>query len=453
MSVVPGTLETDTQPPMTVSLRHFVIGLGFLFLGLGVAIGMALDFIVGSATLAHVHMLLAGWVCITIMGAMTQFVPVWSGVALYSRRLAAIQLWLVVIGLLGFAGSLLTSRFGLLAVFGVLMLLGFWTFVYNIGRTLLQVDSFDVTEGHFAIALGFFLLLTTLGVLLAVDFTHPIIRNSPLTRPNVIATHATFAVYGAVLTTVLGALYQLGTMFTQTELHGIDTYLRRIERVGFPVGVLALGLGRLLGAESIGRLGGVFVAGSLLGFSVILARRLYETQVPWTPMLSRYAMVAASMALWSLLALVTWAKESLGPAVLFGAPGTVHLLVVGVIGFVVFGTLYHIVPFIIWVHRYSDLLGLEDVPMIDDLYNGRIATVDFSLLVAGLTLLVGSDVLGISGGVRSVAAVMIGLGALLFTTNMLIVIRNHSPYSLVGVLLGRSAPKQVTSADPNDVAP
>lgn len=453
MSVVPGTLETDNQPPMTVPLRHFILGLGLLLVGLGVAVGMALGFSPGSASLAHVHLLLAGWVCITIMGAMTQFVPVWSGVALYSRRLASIQLWLVVVGLSGFAGSLLTGRFASVAVFGVLMLLGFWTFVYNIGRTLLQVDSFDVTEGHFALALGFFLLLTTLGVLLAVDFSYPAIRNSPLTRPNVIAAHATFAIYGAVLTTVLGALYQLGTMFTQTELHGIDTPLRRVEQVAFPIGVLALGLGRLLGVEIVSSVGGVLVAGSLLGFSVILARRLYETQVPWTPMLSRYVIVAASMALWSLLALVTWAKEPLGRDVLFGAPGTVHLLVVGVIGFVVFGTLYHIVPFIIWVHRYSDLLGFEDVPMIDDLYDGRIAKVDFSLLVAGLVLLVGSDLFDISGGVTSAAGVMIGLGALLFSANMLTVIRNHSPYSLYGVLISRSAPKQVNSTDPNDIAP
>jgi len=83
MSVVPGPLETDQQPPMTIPLRHFVLGLAFLLLGIGVGLGIAAGVAPGFATLAHVHLLLAGWVCLTIMGAMTQFVPVWSGVELH----------------------------------------------------------------------------------------------------------------------------------------------------------------------------------------------------------------------------------------------------------------------------------------------------------------------------------------------------------------------------------
>ncbi|MFB6360976.1 MAG: hypothetical protein ABEH59_06600, partial [Halobacteriales archaeon] len=285
---------------MTIPLRHFVFGLGFLLTGLAAGVSMAWGPTSGVPTVVHIHLFLAGWVCLTIMGAMTQFVPVWSGVELHSRRLATAQLWFVGVGVAGFAASFLSNQFPLLIGFGGLMLLGFWTFIYNISRTLLQVETYDVTESHFAIALGFFLLLTVLGLLLAVDLSQPLIQTTPLTRPNVVAAHATLAIYGAVLTTVLGALYQLGTMFTQTDLHGIDLSLRRLERLALPVGVVALALGRLLGLELIGRVGGLCVAGSLLGFSVILARRLYETQVPWTPMLSRYVVVAGSIALWSL---------------------------------------------------------------------------------------------------------------------------------------------------------
>src|SRR6056297_3587132 len=108
MSAVPGNVDTDQQPPMTVPLRHFVIALAFLLAGTGLGVGAALGRVSGLASLAHVHLLLAGWVCVTIMGAMTQFVPVWSGVKLHSRRLAVAQLWLVVVGLTGFATGLLT---------------------------------------------------------------------------------------------------------------------------------------------------------------------------------------------------------------------------------------------------------------------------------------------------------------------------------------------------------
>ncbi|MGB9960740.1 hypothetical protein ACOZ32_00780 (plasmid) [Halobacterium sp. MBLA0001] len=434
MSVVPGDLETTSQPPMTVPLRHFLVGLGFLLLGTVVGIGDATGLTTGFATLAHVHLLLAGWVCITIMGAMTQFVPVWSGTQLHSRRLSALQLWLVTIGLLGFAVSLLGGSVTWLPIFGATMLLGFWTFVYNIGRTLWVLPSYDVTERHFGLALGFFILLTTLGFLLALDFLRPVFAPLSMSRAAVVQSHATLAVFGAVLTTVLGALYQLATMFTQTELHGIDIQLRRIEEVGYPVGVVLLAAGRLIGVGSLARLGGVLVCISLLGFSVILARRLYETQVDWTPMLSRYAVVVPAMVLWAVLTLPVWSNDPLARTTLFGAPGTVHLLVLGVVGFVVLGTLYHIVPFIIWVHRYSDLLGYEAVPMIDDLYSDRIAAVDFALVGSGTGLLVATDLLPVPSMSAALGGVLVLVGAVLFLTNIVWVIQEHSPHSLPGIL-------------------
>ncbi|SDY75716.1 hypothetical protein [Halopenitus persicus] len=471
MSVVPGNVETDQQPPMTVPLRHFLLALGFLVAGglLGLATaagGTVVGPPPGWSSLAHVHLLLAGWVCVTIMGAMTQFVPVWSGVQLYSRALATRQLQLVTVGLLGFATGLLTGRLALVPVFGAVMVAGFWVFAYNIARTLRAVGplrDLDVTERHFLLALGFFVLLTLLGVVLAVDLVRPVLGGTPIDRPDLVRAHATLAVFGAILTTVLGALYQLATMFTQTELHGIDAPLKRIEEVGYPVGVLALATGRLLGAGEpgsrvLGVGGGVLVIAGLLAMSVVLARRLLETRVPWTPMLSRYAVLAPALALWGLVTLPSWLRDPLADGTTFGAPGTVHLLTLGVIGFVVLGTVYHIVPFIVWVHRYSDLLGFEDVPMIDDLYSDRLARVDFGCFLVGTVLLVAVDLLkspvllaavepaapagtilsfdgmvtigAIAGGV----AVLVGIAV--FCGNVVFVLRTHSPYSVREILFG-----------------
>lgn len=62
---------------MTVSLRHFLVALVFLLAGVVIGTATAADVGPGWTTLAHVHLLLVGWVCLTIMGAMTQFIPVW----------------------------------------------------------------------------------------------------------------------------------------------------------------------------------------------------------------------------------------------------------------------------------------------------------------------------------------------------------------------------------------
>jgi hypothetical protein len=339
-------------------------------------------------------------------------------------------------GLLGFAGSLLAARLALLPVFGAAILLGFWLFVYNVGRTLARARPFDTTERHFALALGFFVLAPALGLLLAVDFSHPLLAGLPVTRPNVVAAHATLAVFGAVLTTVLGALYQLATMFTQTELHGVDHPLQRFEEAGYPLGVLLLAGGRLVGSPPVARLGGVLVCLALLGFATVLARRLWETAVDRTPMLSRYAVVAAATALWAALALPAWIANPLARRALLGAPATSHLLLLGVVGFVVLGTLYHVVPFIVWVHRYSDRLGYEPVPMVDDLYDDRLAAADFWSILGGSALLTAGDAFDLPWVVAAVGGVAVFVGSVLFVWNLVGVVREHAQQPAV-VVLGR----------------
>ncbi len=438
MGAIPGSIDTANQPPMTVPLRHFVIGLGFLVVG---SVLGGVDSVSGLGRLAHVHLLLAGWVCITIMGAMTQFVPVWSGTTLHSQRLANVQLWFVTVGLIGFAAAFVLLELVWLAVFGVLMLLGFWTFVYNVARTLRTVEELDVTERHFAVALGFFLALTTLGVLLAVGFTVPVFSAVGVTHTGALSAHATVAVFGAVLTTIYGALYQLGTMFTQTDLHGGDHRLQSIEEVGHPVGVLLLSGGRLFEIAPIARVGGVLLVLAAVSFAIVLSRKLYGMQVERTPMHTRYLVAVLSLWLWALVSTPAWISAPTARTHLFGADGTVHLLVIGVIGFVVLGTLYHVVPFIVWVHRYSDKLGLEDVPMVDDLYDSRLAAADGTLLLAGTVLLVGSDLVGTAPTVTTVGGILFVAGVVVFTANMLSVLYRHSPDPIARVILGGLIPR------------
>jgi len=436
MSAIPGEVDTDRGPPMTVPLRHFLVGLALLLAGGLAGVLDAVGLLSGFAALAHLHLLVAGWVCVTIMGAMVQFVPVWSNVPLHSRRLATAQLWLVAVGVAGMAASFATGALGWVHAFGGLALAGFWVFAYNTARTLLAARPWDVTERHFAFALACFAVVPAMGFALAMDYSVPFLADSPIARYRLVGAHATLAVFGAVLTTVLGALSQLATMFTQTELDGVDTRIQRFEGVGYPVGVLALATGRLLGSAPLARVGGLFVAVAVGGFAVVLARRLVETAVERTPMLSRYAVAAVTMAVWAILAGRAWLADPLAPSKLLGG-GPPHLLAFGVVGFVVLGTLYHVVPFIVWVHRYSDLLGYEPVPMIDDLYDDRLAAADFACVLAGGAGLVAADALGLPGAVTVVAGALATAGFALFATNVLLVVREHSPRPLRAVLVSR----------------
>jgi hypothetical protein len=433
MSAIPADIDTESGPPTAVPLGHFVVGLLFLLAGVAVLL-------VGPpgrwATLGAVHLLLAGWVCVTIMGAMTQFVPVWSGVALHSRALAVRQLQVVTVGLAGLAGAFLTGRLGLAPVAGAVAALGFWTFAYNVGRTLARVEEFDATERHFAVALAWFLLLTVLGPVLALDLAVGVTPVAGVGHVGLLNAHATLAVFGAVLTTVVGALYQLGTMFTQTELGPVERRFERAETAAYPVGVAALAGGRLLSQAWLARAGGVLVVLSLVGVGLVLANRLRLTRSEWTPMLTRYALVAGLAVLWGVTAAPALWADPLGAR--YGAPALGAALLAGLVACVVGGTLYHIVPFLIWVQTYSDRLGFEPVPLVDDLYDRRVAAVELACLVCGGILFAGGDLVlaGRAGLAGRVGAAALAVGAALFAANLALVVVRHGDYSARELLPG-----------------
>jgi hypothetical protein len=451
MSVVPGEVETDRQPPMALPLGHFLVGLALLVAGALAGVLDEFGVVPGLAGLAHVHLLVAGWVCVTIMGAMTQFVPVWSNVTLHSRRLATAQLWLVTTGIGGMAVAFATGALPWVHALGGLAVLGFWTFVYGLGRTLLAARPWDVTERHFAIALAFFAVVPALGFALAMDYTVPVFAALPVGRGDVVAAHVTLAVFGVVLTTVVGALYQLAMMFTGTELHGVDTTLQRVEQLAYPVGVVTLATGRLLGSAALARVGGLLVVVALGGFAVVIARRLVETDVDRNPMLARYAVAAVALGAWVVATGRTWLADPLADATLLGP--VAHLLLFGVVAFVVTGTLYHVVPFVVWVHRYSDRLGFEPVPMVDDLYRDRVATADFLATLVGATGLVAADVLGFPTAVTALAGALATLGFGLFAANLVLVVHEHSPHAVHEVVLVRPETEGATGDTADEGSP
>jgi hypothetical protein len=209
--------------------------------------------------------------------------------------------------------------------------------------------------------------------------------------------------------------------------------------------------GRFALAEWLALAGAALVLVGLLSFAAILVRKLRETRVEATPMLSRYAIVAVALPAWALATIPAWlaAPDGFGdsaaggpadPATTFGQSvgGAGHLLLALVVGFVLLGTLYHVVPFVVWVRRYSDRVGLEPVPMIDDLYDDRLAVADFWLTLGGLSLVVGGELAGVGSAVL-VGSVAATLGFAIFATNLVGVVARHGPESLrVGFLAGKA---------------
>ena len=419
---------------MTIPFQHFVVAMGFLVVGVVGGTVASVTALPGLDGVAHVHVTLVGWICLTIMGAMTQFVPVWSGVSIHSRRLASAQLLFVAVGLLGFVTSLLALALELVPIFAVMLVVGLWIFVYNVGRTLVRARPLDYTERHFALALASFALLAPLGFLLAVDFTTPLFAEWPVDRGDVLSVHVTFAVFGAVTATIVGALAQLAGMFTQTDRDGRQRRLETVEWATFPTGLALLVVGRGLGLEALATIGGLGVLVGLLATALALVRRLATSSVDASPMTNRYWLVAVSLVAWIALTLPAWLADPLDRSTLFGAPDASTVLFVGVFGFVVVGTLYHVIPFIVWLDRYSDRVGLEPVPMIDDLYDDRLERVDLAATGVGVAGLAVAELVGLPAAVVAGAGLLATVGFSLFVANMLLTVHRHGSGGLGGLV-------------------
>jgi hypothetical protein len=436
MSAILGRVDPESGPPTGLPLRHFVVALAFLLVGGVVALLDSLGVRVGQSSVAAIHLLVAGGVCLTILGAMTQFVPVWSGVSLYSRRLTRLQLPLVAGGLLGVAGSFLLVEPLWLPVAGSVALLGFWTFVANIALTLHRARPWDVTERHFALALVAFTLVPALGVLLGLSSASPGLVSVPYLTLR--ATHATVAVFGAVLLTVAGALAQLAPMFTQCADHPVDRYLQTFEEVTLPAGVVLLAGGRLLSVSVVARLGAVAVVAGVSAVALLLGRRLWGARVAPSPMLRRYAVAAVALLLWVGTSLPAWLVDPLSSRATVGHPTVGGLLLAVGVGFVVVGTLYHVVPFLVWVEEYSDRLGLADVPSVDDLYDDRLARLDLVTTSAGVLSVGLGATLGVPAATGG-GGLLVLVGLSVVTANLLGVLRAHAAAGLAGVVVPRFA--------------
>ena len=124
--------------------------LGFIFAGItylviGVTLGVLFFIFPATRTLTavHAHLNLVGFVTFLIFGIAYHILPRFRGKPLYSDKLAWWQFWLANIGLVGllvFLGLGAYVSFNWLttmqAVFGGILALSIYLFVYNIFRTL-----------------------------------------------------------------------------------------------------------------------------------------------------------------------------------------------------------------------------------------------------------------------------------------------------------------------------
>lgn len=396
---------------------------------------------------AVTHLMVLGFVSSIVMGALYQLVPVALEVPLHSERLAR---WHLACHCLGVAGMVwMFWRWDLKQVghFGSVFALGVGLFVYNLGRTLRRIPRWNVIA--FGLASALWWLSVTVGVGLAVAaakctyetgqgtgaraLLSPLLellqqtarlvgRFDPL---GVMHAHAHLGVVGFFLITLMAVSYKLVPMFALSAL-------QKPARAAAALWFTNVGLAGLFVAVVVrSQWKPVFAGGIALGIALYLweLRAVFRARLrrtlDWG--LRHFAAALVALGLTTALGLVlSW--PDLPATRLTTQLENVYgwLALSGVFAGSILGFLSKIVPFLVWYHRYSPLVGRQPVPTLADLYSTRLQAAGFGLHFGGTAALAVAAAWGSAAGVRG-AAILLVAGLASFGVNLGLMLRHLLP--------------------------
>lgn len=405
----PQGLATQYAPSFSLVGAHFATGIAG-----SVAVAAALLAVAWNLEGHHfqgrflgvVHLAVLGWFLPIALGALHQLLPVMFEVPLKSERVAWAALGLFALGATGFIGHLSLLKTGpLLAVFAGLVATGVWLYAGNLARSAWanRARVRSLTGGFVFSALGWLVFAATLGFLLALNLASPFFSASHLV---ILRAHASAAGLGFFGLLIMGVGFELLEMFLLS--HGAAKGPGWVA-LGFTnVGLLLLCADALVGPWAGVSLAGLCCVGVGAVAFAARVRRIFGLRL-------RKKLDASA---WMTAGSVGFLLLSVGAAVtLFAAPleAELHqrlvlalgvLAILGFMGLVVVGQLFKIVPFLVWMHRFSGLVGLAPVPTAAELVNPRARALQGGLLCAGVLVLAA----GLLGGWPVVRVA----GALLF---------------------------------------
>jgi len=401
---IPGTASASiAPPPLVLPGEHFAAGLAFLVIGAIGLVAVAPELGAGMFFLprvvAAVHLFTLGWIALSIFGALSQFLPVAIGTRLRWEPLAHVTFVLQVAGAAGFVCGLLRGDHALLATGAGLLSGAFVLFAVNLAGTLARAPERSLTWWALAVAAVFLVVTPLYGTLLALNLHDGRLGGD---RFHIVAVHAHVAIAGIVLPVIVGVAHRLIPMFVLS--HGAS------EKPGkLAVALLASGAGLLALPVGLEKVAGALVIAGVLAF-VVQAVLFFRSRM------RRKLDPGMRLAGAGIAGLV--AAAVLAPFALARGFSDLHLLaayfvvLIGAITLFVAGHYYKIVPFLVWYHRFSPLVGLRAVPKVAELFPETPALADAALLVAGWIGLAVGTYVGSPATIRA-AAVVFTTGALL----------------------------------------
>lgn len=422
-STAPTGIATANSPPLGLPLAFFIAGpIAFVVLWGGMALGGStlLGYSLFPADLAETHLATLGWITMVMFGALYQFIPVVFRTKLYSLRLGRIQFALYVAGVITLVASFKQMWTPGLGIGGSTVVFAVMLFLYNIARTLQRRTAWTLSGQYIAHALFFLAATVVLGLTYALDlhfhwFAIP---------RHALAAHVHLGIAGWLGLTLMGVTYQLVPMFAL--VHGHDQRLARVN-----LWLVTLSLAVLSIALLFGHPRALIVAAAIL---LAMGEILWAFDVYRMLRLRRRPFdLTQAHTIASTLALAATVPVGLG--LLIHGPGSLAtqtrwdmtyalLALGGWFTLAIMGQYYKIVPFLVWHHRYSPLIGRQPVPLLRHMYSNRRARIAFALYLVGFCGSMLATIIGSATGLRTAATVAF-LGSVGWSWTLVEVLRPH----------------------------
>lgn len=385
--------NTANAPPLALPLVFFATGLFGL---LGEILDLLwhrpelLAFNIGTpGILAATHFMTLGFITMVMMGALYQLIPVVMNTKVASVPLGFWHFGLYALGTGLVIGSMLLFKPMGMMVGGSFIIVAVTIFLINLSATLKSAKSWTISSYFVLAALVYLACTVIMGWLLAFNFVRPIF---PSDRELYI--HVALGLAGWFTLTLIGVSYKLLPMFALSHAP-----------IKYGWWVFGLINGAIFSVVAGAWFGGA--AWSLAGILAFLGTLLYglDARVLYTSRARHQHDPAVVTALMGPVSLgVFWALLVAGFFDEKLLPAAVYLFFNGWLGFSIIGYLQKIVPFLVWLDRYSDQVGRSRVPRMKDLLSDGASRQIFWLYAPG----VGLVTLGLI--VRTSTGVALGLG-------------------------------------------
>ncbi|MCP3931712.1 MAG: DUF59 domain-containing protein [Bacteroidetes bacterium] len=367
-------LTTEKAPSISVVLPHFVVGALF-FLLLGVLLFLSDVSFTGHYFQPHIlaitHITALGWGTMIIFGALYQLIPVIFGTSLYSERLAKVNLWLFVAGILALVYSFWNAGFTTILTYSsILVFITLGLFIFNILMSFRGTEKRNYSS-RFIITSFFWLFLTAaFGLATALNFRFPFLRDSHLIYLKV---HAHLGMGGWFLQLIMGVASTLVPMFLIA--HNLNKNKLRIAYYLVNAGLILLVLDWLIFGGSAGLIFyWLLITASLVFFLSYLydsfKKKLRKLDIGMQHTLVAFAALIIPAVVAILVISGSFFPESpmknMGIFYGFG-------IFFAFISTLILGQTFKTLPFIYWLKKYQHLVGKQKVPMPRELYSEKLA--------------------------------------------------------------------------------